>query len=127
MDKYCKERFIDLVPAVNAFGHMKHWLARDEYHDLEIKSEDSRGFFMPWDMKKEFPHWIRKNQDLSGQMAKIAINLGKFREWESWKDYYNGNGILRLLYYHQLNDEDHDLDFLEMPEYDPDYFERVKV
>lgn len=66
-------------------------------------------------------------QDVTGKMAEIAINLGRFKQWESWKDYYNGNGILKLLYYHQLNDTDHDLDFLHMPDYEPDYFEKVEA
>ncbi len=34
LDKYCKERFIDLVPNQNSFGHMERWLDHDEYLDL---------------------------------------------------------------------------------------------
>lgn len=325
LDRYCRERFIELVPTINAFGHMKHWLARDEYHSLGIEPEDPKGFLMPWGyergistldpekpgaweltkslfddvlpyftsekiniccdetfeleekrkegkdpgklytdyllkiyhyLKERYPkrqmmfwgdiverhpeyfsllpkdlfpilwrydkhtptpeqcriyekaglpyyvacsakaeativgdlntsmgnadccaingkaagasgYLITRWQDLggwdetctsypafaygamkswnvqedaqieeylnryvyedfSGQMAKIAMELGSFREWESWKDLYNGNGILRLLYYHQLAEEDHDLDFLGMPDYEPGYFERVE-
>ncbi|MBR5507598.1 MAG: family 20 glycosylhydrolase [Clostridia bacterium] len=36
LDKYCKERFIDLVPNQNCFGHMEAWLERDEYKHLEV-------------------------------------------------------------------------------------------
>jgi len=34
LDKYCKERYIDLVPNQNSFGHMENWLEHDEYLDL---------------------------------------------------------------------------------------------
>lgn len=34
LDIYCKERFIDLVPNQNSFGHMENWLEHDEYLDL---------------------------------------------------------------------------------------------
>jgi len=31
LDKYCADRFIDLVPNQNSFGHMENWLKHDEY------------------------------------------------------------------------------------------------
>ncbi len=34
LDKYCKERFITLVPNQNCFGHMSPWLVRDEFKHL---------------------------------------------------------------------------------------------
>ncbi|MDD3740687.1 MAG: family 20 glycosylhydrolase [Bacteroidales bacterium] len=34
LDIYCKERFIDLVPNQNSFGHMENWLKHDEYLDI---------------------------------------------------------------------------------------------
>ncbi|HSN10091.1 MAG TPA: family 20 glycosylhydrolase [Hanamia sp.] len=34
LDKYCKERYIELVPNQNSLGHMQAWLATDEYKDL---------------------------------------------------------------------------------------------
>lgn len=36
LDRYCAERFIDLVPKINCFGHMKAWLALPEYRHLEV-------------------------------------------------------------------------------------------
>lgn len=36
LDKYCKDRFIDLVPCLNGFGHMKTWLAQDEFKHLDV-------------------------------------------------------------------------------------------
>lgn len=34
LDEYCRERYIDLVPCQNNFGHMHAWLARPEFHSL---------------------------------------------------------------------------------------------
>ncbi len=34
LQTYCNERFIDLVPNQNSFGHMENWLKHDEYLDL---------------------------------------------------------------------------------------------
>ena len=34
LDKYCKERFIDLVPNQNSLGHMMTWLETDQFADL---------------------------------------------------------------------------------------------
>ncbi|QGQ97514.1 glycoside hydrolase [Paenibacillus psychroresistens] len=34
LNRYCLERFIDLVPNQNSFGHMDAWLARKEFADL---------------------------------------------------------------------------------------------
>lgn len=34
LDKYCIEKFIDLVPNQNSFGHFENWLKYDEYLDL---------------------------------------------------------------------------------------------
>ncbi len=38
LDAYCQERYIDLVPNQNSFGHMKRWLIHEEYEQLaELK------------------------------------------------------------------------------------------
>lgn len=34
LDAYCRERFIELVPNQNSFGHMRRWLIHPEYNDL---------------------------------------------------------------------------------------------
>jgi hypothetical protein len=37
LDRYCRERFIDLVPNQNSFGHMHRWLMHDAYkHMAEV-------------------------------------------------------------------------------------------
>jgi hexosaminidase len=45
LDRYCRERFIELVPNQNSFGHMTRWLKHDRYAPLaEIHGE----FQVPW-------------------------------------------------------------------------------
>ena len=34
LDAYCRERFIELVPNQNSFGHMRRWLTHDAYRHL---------------------------------------------------------------------------------------------
>lgn len=40
LDKFCKERFIDLVPNQNSFGHMERWLKHEKYRYLAEAPED---------------------------------------------------------------------------------------
>lgn len=40
LDKYCEERFIDLVPNQNGFGHMKAWLDKPELSHLALSDGD---------------------------------------------------------------------------------------
>jgi hypothetical protein len=34
LDAYCRARFIELVPNMNSFGHMRRWLTHDRYRPL---------------------------------------------------------------------------------------------
>lgn len=36
LDKYCADRFIDLVPNQNGLGHMGDWLAQEEFKHLDV-------------------------------------------------------------------------------------------
>lgn len=44
LDAYCKERYIELVPNQNSFGHMEGWLIRPEFNAL---AEVPKGFMLP--------------------------------------------------------------------------------
>ncbi|GHC08113.1 beta-N-acetylhexosaminidase [Cerasicoccus arenae] len=44
LDAYCTDRFIELVPNQNSFGHMERWLKHPEYHHL---AECPDGFTNP--------------------------------------------------------------------------------
>ena len=45
LDAYCRERFIELVPNQNTFGHMHRWLEHDAYRHL---AEAPDGSITPW-------------------------------------------------------------------------------
>ncbi|HMB96300.1 MAG TPA: beta-N-acetylhexosaminidase, partial [Tepidisphaeraceae bacterium] len=45
LDAYCRERFIDLVPNQNSFGHLERWFKHPQYRDL---AEAPDGFTFPW-------------------------------------------------------------------------------
>jgi len=45
IDQYCRDRFIQLVPNLNSFGHLERWLKLDEYKYL---AECPAGFESPW-------------------------------------------------------------------------------
>ncbi|MCU4164519.1 beta-N-acetylhexosaminidase [Carboxylicivirga caseinilyticus] len=50
LDKYCKERFIDLVPNQNSFGHMNRWLKHPEYTHLAELEEPGKTI---WGMRSK--------------------------------------------------------------------------
>lgn len=45
LDAFCRERFVELVPNQNSFGHMRRWLSRGRYAHL---AETLEGFDTPW-------------------------------------------------------------------------------
>ena len=52
LDKYCRERFVELVPTQNTFGHMGQWLYDGGYLEL---AECPEGFMNP--MNQQFCPW----------------------------------------------------------------------
>jgi hypothetical protein len=50
LDAFCRERFIELVPNQNSFGHMERWLKHDRYKPLAEKPD---GFMFPWNFWHE--------------------------------------------------------------------------
>ena len=50
IDHYCSERFIELVPNLNSFGHFERWLCHDNYKHL---AECPDGF------RREEPYMVR--------------------------------------------------------------------
>jgi hexosaminidase len=45
LDRYCKQRYIALVPNQNSFGHMNAWLARKEFAAL---ADNPDGYELDW-------------------------------------------------------------------------------
>ncbi len=52
LDRYCRERFIELVPNQNSFGHMERWLRHAPYADL---AETHDTFNTPWNTTMKGP------------------------------------------------------------------------
>ncbi len=49
LSNYAKERYIDLVPNQNSFGHLYAWLKLPEFQDLRVEDKDSCGTINPID------------------------------------------------------------------------------
>ncbi len=47
LDKYCKERFIELFPTINCFGHMADWLREEEFSHLKVGTGRAGGTLNP--------------------------------------------------------------------------------
>ncbi len=45
LDAHCRERFIELVPNQNSFGHLERWFMHDRYRPL---AETPGGIELPW-------------------------------------------------------------------------------
>lgn len=60
-DKFCQERFIELVPNQNTFGHMTRWLEHEEYRDL---AEAPYGCDTVWG-HRPFPFTLRPSDPRS--------------------------------------------------------------
>ncbi len=52
LDSYCRERFIELAPNQNSFGHLQGWLRLPRYREL---AECPGGFEWPWGGRSEEP------------------------------------------------------------------------
>jgi hexosaminidase len=50
LDAFCRERFVELVPNQNSFGHMQRWVNHDRYRAL---AECPSGFEHAWNPKRE--------------------------------------------------------------------------
>jgi hexosaminidase len=45
LDAFCRERFVELVPNQNSFGHLERWFLHDRYRPL---AETEGGVALPW-------------------------------------------------------------------------------
>jgi len=62
LDAYCKERFIELVPNQNSFGHLTRWLKHDEYRHL---AEAPDGWSTPWGEFRPDPYSLNPTEPAS--------------------------------------------------------------
>jgi len=55
LDAYCRERFIELTPNQNTFGHMTRWLIHEPYAHL---AEAPDGWIAPWGQRYDAPYTL---------------------------------------------------------------------
>ena len=60
LDTYCQERFIELVPNQNTFGHMTRWLIHEPYAHL---AEAPDGWIAPWGQHYQEPFTLIPHQE----------------------------------------------------------------
>ena len=91
LDRYCRDRLIELVPNQNSFGHLERWLRHAPYADL---AETTGGWKTPWGETRSTPATldpgnpgsIRLLRDLYGQLlprfSSKLLNVGCDETWE---------------------------------------------
>lgn len=92
LDRYCKERFIELVPNQNSFGHMAPWLAHPKFNHL---AECPQGFdfhgihWPPTTLDPNDPGSIElignMYDDLLPYFTSTLFNVGCDETWELGK------------------------------------------
>lgn len=90
LDAYCRDRFIELVPNQNSFGHMERWLRHSDYHHL---AESPNGFEHPISGWKQFGSTLKPSQEtadfadtlfaeLLPNFTSRTLNIGGDEPWE---------------------------------------------
>ena len=90
LDRYCRDRFIELVPNQNSFGHLERWLKFPEYRAL---AECPDGYTAPWSINTCSPGVLYPDekalQFLDGLYAELLpnfssqyFNIGCDETWE---------------------------------------------
>ncbi len=90
LDEYCRQRFIEMVPNLNSFGHFERWLRHPEYKHL---AECPDGFTMPGGKSSEWgltlypgPESLRFVEKLYEEFlpnfSSPRINAGCDETWE---------------------------------------------
>jgi hypothetical protein len=72
LDKYCRDRFIELVPNQNSLGHMNAWLATSDFKDL-AECPDGYKFLGLIDMKSTLAPKNPKSLDLVKKMSEDLL------------------------------------------------------
>jgi hexosaminidase len=60
LDAYCRERYVDLVPNLNSFGHFERWLRHPEYKHL---AELPDGAESPWGRRWPYGSMLKPNEE----------------------------------------------------------------
>jgi len=91
LDAYCRNRFIELVPNQNSFGHMSRWLSLPPYRDM---AECPDGYDYPWGVRSSSPNSLNPDDprslelliELFGELlpnfSSLKFNVGCDETWD---------------------------------------------
>lgn len=110
LDAYCRERFIDLVPNQNSFGHMYTWLKKPEFHHLGLFEGDETPSTLNPMLPESFdficslyasllPHFSSKYVNIG---LDEAYGLGKFQIEEYCRQ--KGKDVVFMEWLNKLSD-----------------------
>jgi len=72
LDRYCRDRYVELVPNLNSFGHMERWLKHQAYKHL---AESPAGF------EREHGGWSECGSTLYPDQASLDFLAGLYDEF----------------------------------------------
>lgn len=75
LQKYCNDRFIDLVPNQNSFGHFENWLKYDKYLPLADCVEDCKTIWGPYKLSSLDPSNPGSFELVKGLYAEFLPNF----------------------------------------------------
>ena len=111
LDAYCRERFMDLVPNQNSFGHMYTWLKKPDFHHLGLFEDENEtpstlnpllpeSFeFMCNLYKSLLPHFSSEYVNIG---LDEAYGLGRYQIEEYCKE--RGKDVVFMEWLNKLND-----------------------
>ena len=110
LDKYCRERFIDLVPNQNSFGHMYTWLRKPDFHHLGLFESDEVPSTLNPLLPESFEFVCNLYKSLLPHFSSNYVNigldeaygLGKFQIEEYCRE--KGKDIVFMEWLNKLND-----------------------
>jgi|TARA_B100000315_G_scaffold220344_1_gene222930 hypothetical protein len=90
LDRFCSERFIELVPNLNSFGHFERWLRHAEYHSY---AECPEGFKHPFGGETKWGSTLKPNRQSLALLSELfdeylpnfssgRFNIGCDETWE---------------------------------------------
>ncbi|MBQ7866546.1 MAG: family 20 glycosylhydrolase [Clostridia bacterium] len=110
LDAYCRERFIDLVPNQNSFGHMYTWLKKPEFRHLGLFGGDETPSTLNPLLDESYEFMCNLYESLLPHFSSEFVNIGLDEAYGLGKyqieEYCNerGKDIVFMEWLNKLND-----------------------